>query len=167
MTSYYRDDLLGLPEMAVVARQLWETSGLGPDDMQAAILYDHFTPYVLYQLEELGFCAKGEAKDFVRDGRLELGGALPINTHGGQLGEAYLHGMNGIAEGAPAGARHLGQPGARARARRGDGGHRRADQRAGARRRSLSPPGDRFSRWKGRPERPGVARCARRAASLR
>ncbi len=99
MTSYYRDDLCGLPEMSVVARQLWATSGLGPDDMQAAILYDHFTPYVLYQLEELGFCAKGEAKDFVADGRIELGGALPINTHGGQLGEAYLHGMNGIAEG--------------------------------------------------------------------
>jgi acetyl-CoA acetyltransferase len=99
MTSYYRDDLLGLPEMAVVARQLWETSGLGPDDMQAAILYDHFTPYVLYQLEELGFCAKGEAKDFIRGGRIEIGGGLPINTHGGQLGEAYLHGMNGIAEG--------------------------------------------------------------------
>jgi acetyl-CoA acetyltransferase len=100
MTSYYRDDLLGLPEMAVVAQQLWETSGLGPTDMQAAILYDHFTPYVLYQLEELGFCAKGEAKEFVKDGRIELGGDLPINTHGGQLGEAYLHGMNGIAEGA-------------------------------------------------------------------
>jgi len=99
MTSYYRDDLLGLPEMAVVARQLWETSGLGPADMQAAILYDHFTPYVLYQLEELGFCAKGEAKDFITGGRIEIGGALPINTHGGQLGEAYLHGMNGIAEG--------------------------------------------------------------------
>jgi acetyl-CoA acetyltransferase len=98
MTSYYRDDLVGLPEMAVVASQLWQTSGLGPDDMQAAILYDHFTPYVLYQLEELGFCAKGEAKDFVKDGRIELGGALPINTHGGQLGEAYVHGMNGIAE---------------------------------------------------------------------
>ena len=85
--------------MSVVARQLWETSGLGPDDMQAAIIYDHFTPYVLYQLAELGFCKKGEAKDFVRDGHIELGGALPINTHGGQLGEAYLHGMNGIAEG--------------------------------------------------------------------
>jgi acetyl-CoA acetyltransferase len=99
MTSYYRDDLVGLPEMAVVASQLWATSGLGPDDMQAAILYDHFTPYVLYQLEELGFCAKGEAKEFVKDGRIELGGALPVNTHGGQLGEAYLHGMNGIAEG--------------------------------------------------------------------
>jgi acetyl-CoA acetyltransferase len=98
MTSYYRDDLLGLPEMSVVARQLWETSGMGPSDMDAAILYDHFTPYVLYQLEELGFCAKGEAKDFIQDGRLEIGGELPMNMHGGQLGEAYLHGMNGIAE---------------------------------------------------------------------
>jgi acetyl-CoA acetyltransferase len=99
MTSYYADDLCGLPEMAVVARQLWETSGLSPADIQTAVLYDHFTPYVLYQLEELGFCGKAEAKDFVRDGNIELGGGLPINTHGGQLGEAYLHGMNGIAEG--------------------------------------------------------------------
>jgi 17-hydroxy-3-oxo-4-pregnene-20-carboxyl-CoA lyase len=99
MTSYYRDDMSRLPEMGVVARQLWETSGLGPADIQAAILYDHFTPFVLCQLEELGFCEFGEAKEFVRDGNLELGGRLPTNTHGGQLGEAYLHGMNGIAEG--------------------------------------------------------------------
>ena len=56
MTRYYRDDMTRLPEMGVVARQLWETSGLGPDDMQGAVLYDHFTPFVLYQLEELGFC---------------------------------------------------------------------------------------------------------------
>ena len=139
MTSYYRDDLLGLPEMAVVARQLWETSGLGPDDMQAAILYDHFTPYVLYQLEELGFCAKGEAKDFVRDGRLELGGALPINTHGGQLGRGLPARHERDRRGCAPRARHLGQPGARARARGGDGRDRRADQRAGARRRSLRP----------------------------
>jgi acetyl-CoA acetyltransferase len=99
MTSYYRDDMSRLPEMGVVARQLWETSGLGPDDIQSAILYDHFTPFVLCQLEELGFCEFGEAKEFVREGHLELGGRLPTNTHGGQLGEAYLHGMNGIAEG--------------------------------------------------------------------
>ncbi len=99
MTSYYRDDLTRLPEMGVVARQLWDTSGLGPEDIQAAVLYDHFTPFVLYQLEELGFCKWGEAKDFVADGHLELQGRLPTNTHGGQLGEAYLHGMNGIAEG--------------------------------------------------------------------
>jgi acetyl-CoA acetyltransferase len=99
MTSFYRDDIAQLPEMGVVARQLWEGSGLTPADIQTAILYDHFTPYVLMQLEEFGFCGRGEAKDFVRDGAIELGGKLPINTHGGQLGEAYIHGMNGIAEG--------------------------------------------------------------------
>ena len=98
MTSYYRDDLAALPEIGVVARQLWRQAGIRPADVRTAVLYDHFTPYVLYQLEELGFCGRGEAKDFVRDGRIEIGGALPINTHGGQLGEAYLHGMNGIAE---------------------------------------------------------------------
>ncbi|NME81353.1 lipid-transfer protein [Rhodococcus sp. 105337] len=97
MTSYYRDGLTGLPEMGIVGNQLWEQSGLGPKDIQTAILYDHFTPYVLMQLEELGFCDRGDAKNFVADG-IELGGRLPINTHGGQLGEAYIHGMNGIAE---------------------------------------------------------------------
>ncbi|MFJ8954179.1 lipid-transfer protein [Streptomyces sp. NPDC102381] len=93
MTSFYRDDLTGLPEMSVVARQLWRTAGLGPDGIDVGILYDHFTPFVLMQLEEFGFCAPGEAAGFVAEER------LPLNTHGGQLGEAYLHGMNGIAEG--------------------------------------------------------------------
>jgi acetyl-CoA acetyltransferase len=99
MTSYYRRDLGGLPEMGVVARQLWRQAGLGPDAIRTAVLYDHFTPYVLMQLEELGFCARGEARHFIADGALELGGRLPLNPHGGQLGEAYIHGMNGIAEG--------------------------------------------------------------------
>jgi acetyl-CoA acetyltransferase len=99
MTSYYRGRLGDLPEMGLVGRQLWDQSGLTSADIQTAILYDHFTPFVLIQLEELGFCAKGEAKEFVKDGRIEIGGDLPINTHGGQLGEAYIHGMNGIAEG--------------------------------------------------------------------
>ena len=99
MTSYYRDDISGIPEMGLVARQLFETAELGPQDIQTAVLYDHFTPFVLCQLEEFGFCERGEAKDFIRDGRIEIGGELPINTHGGQLGEAYIHGMNGIAEG--------------------------------------------------------------------
>lgn len=99
MTSYYRDTITGLPEMGLVARQLWNTTGLGPEDIQTAVIYDHFTPLALPQLEEFGFCKRGEAKDFIADGRIELGGELPINTHGGQLGEAYIHGMNGIAEG--------------------------------------------------------------------
>ena len=97
MTSYFRDDV-GIPEMGVVGRELWRQSGLGPSDIDTAVLYDHFTPYVLMQLEELGFCGRGEAKDFIADAAIELGGRLPINTHGGQLGEAYIHGMNGIAE---------------------------------------------------------------------
>ncbi|MFD8337035.1 lipid-transfer protein [Streptomyces solisilvae] len=92
MTSFYRDDLTGLPEMGVVARQLWRSGGLTPADIDVAILYDHFTPFVLMQLEEFGFCGRGEAAGFVAED------ALPLNTHGGQLGEAYLHGMNGIAE---------------------------------------------------------------------
>ncbi|MBT2384446.1 lipid-transfer protein [Streptomyces sp. ISL-11] len=92
MTSFYRDDLTGLPEMGVVARQLWRSGGLTPEEIDVAILYDHFTPFVLMQLEEFGFCGPGEGGDFV------AAGALPLNTHGGQLGEAYLHGMNGIAE---------------------------------------------------------------------
>ncbi|MFJ9363262.1 lipid-transfer protein [Nocardia sp. NPDC101769] len=99
MTSYYRDAMTGLPEMGLVGDQLWAQSGLRPEDMQAGILYDHFTPFVLMQLEELGFCGRGEAKDFIVDGAIEIGGRLPLNTHGGQLGEAYIHGMNGIAEG--------------------------------------------------------------------
>jgi acetyl-CoA acetyltransferase len=85
--------------MGLVGRQLWAQSGLTPADIQTAIIYDHFTPFTLIQLEELGFCAQGDAKDFVADGAIEIGGRLPINTHGGQLGEAYIHGMNGIAEG--------------------------------------------------------------------
>lgn len=98
MTSYYRDNLTGLPELGVVGRQLWEQSGLGPDDVRVAVLYDHFTPYVLMQLEELGFCPPGEARHFIADGAIELDGRLPVNPHGGQLGEAYIHGMNGIVE---------------------------------------------------------------------
>jgi acetyl-CoA acetyltransferase len=99
MTSYYRDDLTGLPEMGLVAEQLWTQAQLAPEDIDVAVLYDHFTPFVLIQLEELGFCPRGEARHFIADGALELDGRLPFNPHGGQLGEAYIHGMNGIAEG--------------------------------------------------------------------
>ncbi|HEX4813707.1 MAG TPA: lipid-transfer protein [Nonomuraea sp.] len=98
MTSYYRDDMTGLPEMSLVGRQLWEMSGLRPADIRTAILYDHFTPFVLAQLEELGFCGPGEAPGLVADRGIDLDGRLPVNPHGGQLGEAYIHGMNGIAE---------------------------------------------------------------------
>ncbi|MGH0038545.1 MAG: lipid-transfer protein [Myxococcota bacterium] len=99
MTSFYRDDITCLPEMDLVAKQLWATSGLGPGDIDAAVIYDAFTSIVLFQLESFGFCERGEAKDFVKDGNLGLSGRLPTNTHGGQLSEAYIHGVNGIVEG--------------------------------------------------------------------
>ncbi|MCD1638170.1 MULTISPECIES: lipid-transfer protein [Stutzerimonas stutzeri group] len=99
MTSFYRDDITGLPEMEVVARELYRQAGVGPDAIQTAVIYDHFTPFVLPQLEAFGFAPKGEAKEFVRAGHHARGGKLPINTHGGQIGEAYIHGMNGVAEG--------------------------------------------------------------------
>jgi hypothetical protein len=142
MVSYYRPEL-GLPEMGLVGKQLWAQSGLKPTDVQTAILYDHFTPFTLIQLEELGFCGQGEAKDFVADGAIEVGGRLPINTHGGQLGEAYIHGVKcghtgsrsvhprheRHRRGRPTAQGHLGQPGRRRRARTRDRGHRRPDLR--------------------------------------
>ncbi|MCH6231632.1 lipid-transfer protein [Microbacterium sp. CFH 31415] len=99
MSSYYREHIDRMPEVELVARQLWSQAGHGPDGIDAAILYDAFTPMVLLQLEEYGLCGRGEAPDFIRSGALELDGRLPVNTHGGQLGEGYLHGVNGIAEG--------------------------------------------------------------------
>lgn len=98
MTSFYRDDLLSLPEMELAAQRVYQQSGLGPENIDATCLYDAFTPEVLMQLESFGFVGRGEAKDFVADGHLRLGGKLPNNTHGGLLSEAYIHGVNNIAE---------------------------------------------------------------------
>lgn len=99
MTSFYRSDISYLPETDLVAEQVYGQSGLSPDDIDAAIIYDAFTPIVLFQLESWGFCGRGEAGAFARDGNLDIGGRLPTNTHGGQLSEAYIHGMNGVNEG--------------------------------------------------------------------
>lgn len=99
MTSYYRDDISKLPEMEFAAEQVYQQSGLGPEDIDATCLYDAFTPEVLMQLESFGFCGRGEAGGFIDDGHIGPGGRLPNNTHGGLLSEAYIHGMNNIAEG--------------------------------------------------------------------
>ncbi len=69
------------------------------NDVDAAVIYDAFSSIILFQLESFGFCDFGEAKDFIQDGALEVGGRLPSNTHGGQLSEAYIHGINGVNEG--------------------------------------------------------------------
>ena len=99
MFNYYHPDLAVFPEAEFLARQLWERSGLGPDDIDVAMIYENFSPIVFLQLEAFGFCRPGEAKDFIADGNIDLDGTLPVNTNGGLLGEAYIHGVNNILEG--------------------------------------------------------------------
>jgi acetyl-CoA acetyltransferase len=98
ISNYYHADLATMPEAIGVARRLWAQAGLGPRDVQVALLYDAFTPNVMKQLEAFGFCKHGEAKDFLADGHCELTGSIPTNTHGGHAGEAYIHGMNLVTE---------------------------------------------------------------------
>ena len=82
-----------------LAQKLWSTSGLSPREIQAAMLYDGFSTFVLYWLESLGFCSRGEAWRFMADGATDLGGQLPVNTNGGSIGEGRIHGMAQICEG--------------------------------------------------------------------
>lgn len=98
ITNFYQDDFTEMITTMGMVRQLYAQSGLGPDDLQVAMLYDHFTPIVLQQLEAWQFCKKGEAMDFLRDGHCALDGRIPVNTHGGLIGEAYIHGLNSAAE---------------------------------------------------------------------
>jgi acetyl-CoA acetyltransferase len=99
MFNYYRQDLTIFDELPAISAQLWKQSGLGPKDLDIALLYENFSPIVFMALEGHGFCGRGEAKDFIRDGHIGLKGSLPVNTHGGLLGEGYIHGVNNLIEG--------------------------------------------------------------------
>jgi acetyl-CoA acetyltransferase len=93
-----RDSLTTQPS-APVARLLYRRAGLEPSDIDVAQLYDCFTITVLLQLEDYGFCSKGDGGPFAASGALNPGGELPINTAGGNLSEGYIHGLNHIVEG--------------------------------------------------------------------
>ena len=94
------DELYATGGCEEMAGRLWGKAGLGPADVDVAQLYDHFTGCVLMQLEDYGFCARGEGGPFIESGALAWkGGSLPTNTHGGSLSEAYIHGLNHVVEG--------------------------------------------------------------------
>ena len=93
-----RETITQLPAKNV-ADLLYRRAGMGPEDIDVAQIYDCFTITVLLQLEDWGFCKRGEGGAFVSDGQIDLGGAIPINTGGGHLSEGYIHGMNHIVEG--------------------------------------------------------------------
>ncbi len=82
-----------------VAKRMYEMAGVGPGDVDVALLYDHFSPMVLMQLEDYGFCPIGEGGPFVEDGNIRYGtGTIPVNTHGGNLSDAYIIGMTHMYE---------------------------------------------------------------------
>ena len=99
MTNFFNDDPLRGPAW-VTAHKLWERSDVGPGDVDVAQLYDAFSPLVPLSLEGYGFCERGEGGPFTDNGNTQWGvGSLPINTSGGGMSEAYVHGFNLILEG--------------------------------------------------------------------
>ena len=98
MTNYFCDDPLSGPAWTC-ARQLYRGSDIGADEIDVAQIYDAFSPLVLLSLEGYGFCGRGEGAAFTEGGALGPGGRLPVNTSGGGLSEAYVHGFNLINEG--------------------------------------------------------------------
>lgn len=92
-----REPFLGIG-LKQAADEVWNRTGLGPSDMDAAMIYDCFTFEVLHQLEDAGFAPHGRGRDLVRDGQIRLGGRLPVNTHGGLLSEGHMAGLNHVVE---------------------------------------------------------------------
>jgi acetyl-CoA acetyltransferase len=97
-SDHYRPDLSVMDGSVALAEQLFGRFGIDRADIDAAMIYDAFSPILLMQIEALGFCKPGEAKDFIADGNLALDGALPCNTNGGLIGEGYIHGLNLVSE---------------------------------------------------------------------
>jgi len=96
---YHTRDLTHLEISDRVRERLTAATGIAPRDTQVAMIYDNFTPQIYLQLEAFGFCGPGEARDYIKDGNLELTGRSPLSPNGGHIGEGYIHGMNLITEG--------------------------------------------------------------------
>ena len=83
-----------------LAPRVFGQAGITPKDIDVAEIYDCFTFTVINQIEDIGFCKKGEGGPFVEGGRIQIGGELPVNTHGGLLSQGHIMGMNHIIEAA-------------------------------------------------------------------
>ncbi len=99
LRGWFADDNMVTTAAKKSGETAYKMAGLGPKDIDTAQIYDCFTYMVLTQLEDYGFCKKGEGGDFVASGALRLDGALPTNTSGGQLSEAHAEGVLQIVEG--------------------------------------------------------------------
>lgn len=92
------DEVFATAGAEPIARRLYAEAGVTSADIDVAMIYDHFSPLVVMQLEDYGFCPRGEGGPFVESGAIRMGGAIPVNPHGGQLSEAYIYGMTHIRE---------------------------------------------------------------------
>jgi len=81
-----------------IAPGLFARAGITPEDVDVAEIYDAFTFTVLCQVEDFGFCEKGEGGPFIAEGNIAPTGKIPVGTHGGLLSEGYIHGFNNVAE---------------------------------------------------------------------
>jgi acetyl-CoA acetyltransferase len=81
-----------------IANDLYKNAGFGPQDVDVANIYDHFTPMVLMSLEDFRLAPKGESGPFVSEGNIRRDGKIPVNPHGGNLAEVYSHGMSHVFE---------------------------------------------------------------------
>ncbi|WP_345250792.1 thiolase family protein [Pigmentiphaga soli] len=83
-----------LPAQQGAAGQVYAAAGIGPEDIDALLVYDSFSPHIFFALEGFGYCRPGEAAKFIADNGIGVGGKLPINTHGGHLSESYMQGWS-------------------------------------------------------------------------
>jgi acetyl-CoA acetyltransferase len=100
LRGWFNDDNMVVTAAKKSGEVAYKMAGLGPADVDTAQIYDCFTYMVLTQLEDYGFCKKGEGGPFVQSGALRMGGRLPTNTSGGQLSESHAEGVLQVVEGA-------------------------------------------------------------------